>query len=143
MSDYSSLFSAAAFQRTVQKYCAEHGWDIAEINDRKAKLKFEAASGSNQVLYIIRYETTLEFSVPSKFMFPNDDEVPHRLSTILMGKNSEMKIGFWCLEKIQGEVVFSIMHNQEISLLDSEYFGGIVRKLVSECDEFEVAVDNM
>ena len=124
-------------------YCAEHGWNIAEINDRKAKLRFETASGSTQILYIIRFDTTLEFSVPGKFSFADEAEVPHRLSTILMGRNSEMKIGFWCLEKIQGQSLFSIMHNQEISLLDSEYFGVIVRKLVSECDEFEVAVDNM
>jgi hypothetical protein len=143
MSDYSSLFSAASFPRTIQKYCGEHGWDIADLNDQKAKLRFEAASGNMQILYVIRFDTTLEFSVPSKFTFPSEDEVPHRLSTILMGKNAELKVGFWCLERIQGEFTFSIMHNQDISLLDSEWFGGIVRKLVGECDDFEVAVDNM
>lgn len=143
MSDYTTLLSAANFQRTIQKYCAEHGWSINDINDRKAVLKFEADSGRTQIVYIIRFDTTLEFSVPSKFFFANEDEVPHRLSTILLGKNRESKIGFWCIESISDELTFSFMHNQEIHLLDSQHFRFIVRGLVKECDEFESAVDKM
>lgn len=143
MSDYSALFSAASFQRTIQKYCHEQGWAIRDINDNKAILKFEAESGTTQTVYIIRYDTTLEFSVPSKFFFADDDAVPHRLSTDLLRKNSEKKVGFWCIETINDESVFSLMHNEEVHLIDSAHFSGIVRHLVRECDEFEIAVDNM
>jgi len=143
MSDYSSLFSAAAFKSTIRKYCDQYGWAIEEINDGLAKIKFEMDSGRTQTLFIIRYDTTLEFSVDSVQSFQSEDEVSHRLSTLLLKKNAEKKVGFWCLEEIDGELAFSIMHNQEISLLNAEYFGVIVRILVRECDEFETAVESM
>jgi hypothetical protein len=143
MSDYSTLFSTANFVRTIEKYADDHDWSIASSNPSKVVMKFGMESGSTQTLYIIRHDSTLEFSVPSKFTFADEDDIPHRLSSILLAKNAEFKIGFWCIEKIQGEHTFSVMHNQEISLLDSAHFGRIVRKLISECDDFEEAIDKI
>ena len=60
-----------------------------------------------------------------------------------MQKNAEYKIGFWCIEKISERLVFSIMHNAEITLTDPEYFARVIIKLVQECDDFEKGVEAM
>jgi hypothetical protein len=84
----------------------------------------------------------LEFSVPSALSFDEDD-IPHMLSTLLLKRNVERKIGFWCLEKISEKFVFECMHNAEMQLIDSEYFGNVVRALINECDEFEGIIARM
>lgn len=137
MSGLAALFSGVNFKSTVQKYCAQNGWKIAEINNERAILKFGMESGRSQTLYIIRYASTLEFSVPSIAIFDSEDSVPHYLSTLLLKRNSEKKIGFWCIEQIGGKHVFSFMHNAELQLLTSDYFGSVVRVLIGECDNFE------
>lgn len=132
-----SLFSGVNFSNTVKKYCSANGWKIAEINDKRAVLRFSMDSGRNQVLYIIRYETTLEFSVPSMAGFDSEDHIPHYLSTLLLKRSSENKYGFWCIEQIGGKQVYSYMHNAELQLIDSNYFAKVVSALVKECDDFE------
>ena len=97
-----SLFSGVNFAGTIKKYCSAIGWKIADLNDKRGILRFSMESGRNQTLYIIRYESTLEFSVPSIAAFDSEDNIPHHLSTILMKRSAERKIGFWCIEKIGG-----------------------------------------
>lgn len=138
-----NLFSGVNFANTVRKYCADNGWNVADLSDDRAVLRFTMESGRRQTLFIIRYEATLEFSVPSEFTFDSEDEVPHRLSTILLRRSSESKIGFWCLEKIGGKYVYSCMHNAEIDLLDSHFFAKVVRRLTRECDDFEEMLHKM
>lgn len=137
MTEFSSFFSGGNFQSTITKFCGEHGWKIAEIDDRHAVLRFSMESGRHQTLYIIRYESTLEFSVPSNAAFDSEDSLPHELSTLLCKRNAQKKIGFWCIEEIQGKLVYSYMHNVELKLMDSEFFGRVVRACVKECDDFE------
>lgn len=132
-----ALFSGVNFANTVKKYCAANGWKIADLNDKRAVLRFNMDSGRNQTLYIIRYESTLEFSVPSMAGFDSEDNIPHFLSTLLLKRSSESKFGFWCIEEIGGKQVYSCMHNAELQLLDSKYFASVVMALISECDEFE------
>lgn len=134
------LFSTSNFRSTIHRYCNQLGWRINDINDRRAILKFGADSGNTQTLFIIRFENTLEFSVPSAIKFNSLDDVPGWMSTMLLSKNTEHKIGFWCIETIEHRKVFSVMHNAEISLLNVDYFGKVVLKLVNECDEFEQSV---
>ena len=134
------LFSSANFRSTIQRYCHQLGWRINDINDRRAILKFSANSGHNQTLFIIRYENTLEFSVPSGLKFYSLEEVPGWISTMLLSRNSQFKIGFWCLEEIDNQQVFSMMHNAEISLMNVDYFSKVIVKLVNDCDEFEQAI---
>ena len=134
------LFSSSNFGSTIRRYCNQLGWRINELNDRRAILKFGANSGNTQTLFIIRFENTLEFSVPSGVNFYNRDDVPGWMSTMLMCKNAEYKIGFWCIENIEGRQTFSIMHNAEMSLINVDYFKKVVLKLVNDCDEFEQAV---
>jgi hypothetical protein len=131
------LFSSNNFQSTLIRYCSQIGWRIAEINSNKAVIKFNMDSGSTQTVFILRYNTTLEFSCPSGLKFDSFDYIPHQLSSYLLKDSSKYKIGFWCIEEINGRQVFSIMHNAEISLLDINYFVNIVQTLINKCDEFE------
>ncbi|MBD1921132.1 hypothetical protein H6F77_08510 [Microcoleus sp. FACHB-831] len=134
------LFSNSNFRNTIQRYCNQLGWGINDINARRAILKFTANSGNTQTLFIIRYENTLEFSVPSGIKFNSAEDVPGWMSNMLLCKNTEYKIGFWCIEDLDSRKIFSVMHNAEISLINVEYFGKVVLKLVNECDEFEQLV---
>lgn len=134
------LFSSSNFQSTIYGYCNQLGWRISDINDRRAILRFNADSGNTQTLFIIRYENTLEFSVPSGLKFNSNDDVPGWMSTVLLCQNSQFKIGFWCIEQIEGRSTFSMMHNAEMSLINVDYFSKVVLKLVNDCDEFEQLV---
>lgn len=137
MSGLAKLFSGVNFKQTVQRYCNEIGWKIAEIDDKHATLKFNMDSGRTQTLWIIRYDTTLEFSVPSLAQFDSEDKIPHYLSTLLLKRNSQNKIGFWCIEESGGKQIYSYMHNAEAELINTEYFMRVVGLLVKECDDFE------
>lgn len=134
------LFSGSNYRSTIQKYCNSLGWKIADINDRRTILRFTMDSGTTQTLFIIRYDTTLEFSCPSGIKFSSREDVPGWMSTLLLKENSDYPVGFWCIEELEGKQVFSVMHNAEMSLIDFEYFGRVVMKLISECDKFEGAV---
>jgi len=133
----NQLFSGINFERTISRYAKHYGWLISEIDDRHAVIKFQMKSGRQQVLYIIRYDDTLEFSVPSLFQFDSEDEIPHHFSTLLLQRNAQTKIGFWCIEDINQKFIFSNMHNAELSFINRDYFGRVVSALVTECDDFE------
>jgi len=139
----SMLFSGVNFANTIKKYCAANGWKIADLNNKQAILRFSMRSGRDQTLYITRFETTLEFSVPSMAMFDSEDNIPHYLSTLLLRRSSEKKIGFWCIEKLRGRYVYSCMHNAEMQLINNDYFTKVVVTLISECDDFEGALIQM
>lgn len=143
MAGLASLFSSSSFRGTIQRYCSDQGWKIAEINEVKAVLRFRMDSGRSQTLYIIRYDSTLEFSVPSALNFSSIDDVPHYVSTLLLKRNREPKVGFWCIEEIGRDHVFSVMHNAEMQLIDSTYFARVVRVLINECDELEGVIEDM
>lgn len=131
------LFSGINYQSTIRNYCKQLGWQIAEINDRRTILKFTMESGTEQTLFIILYDNTLEFSCPSGLKFGDIEDVPGWLSTMLLDKNSNYKVGFWAIETIGGKYHFSIMHNAEISLIDVDYFRTVVLRLINECDKLE------
>jgi hypothetical protein len=134
---FEALFSGINFANTIKKYCAANGWKIADLSNELAMLRFSMSSGRSQTLYIIRYESTLEFSVPSAAVFDSEDSIPHFLSTLLLKRSSEKRIGFWCIEQIGGKHVYSCMHNAELQLIDSNYFTRVARALINECDDFE------
>jgi hypothetical protein len=135
------LFSSNNFQSTIINYCNRVGWRISEINDNKAVIRFNMESGSTQTIFILRYNTTLEFSCPSGLKFDSFDYIPHQLSSFLLKENSQFKIGFWSIEELGGRQVFSIMHNSEISLIDVNYFVRIIQTLTDKCDNFEQAAE--
>lgn len=132
-----ALFSGVNFASTIKKYCAASGWKIHDLSNERAILRFSMNSGRSQTLYIIRYESTLEFSVPSIAIFDSESDIPHFLSTLLLKRSAERRIGFWCIEVIGGKHVYSCMHNSELQLIDNNYFARVVRALINECDDFE------
>lgn len=137
MSGFAELFAGVNFQTTIQRYCASQGWKIADLNDQRARLGFTMGSGSKQTLYILKYDTTLEFSVQSALAYPSVDAIPDFVSTLLLKRNVERTIGFWCIEELQGMQVYSCMHNADMRLIDSACFGRIVRALLDEVEDFE------
>jgi hypothetical protein len=143
VSSDNNQLSGASFQAMIQSYAAQQGWPLADINDHRAILQFKMPSGRAQTLYILKYENTLEFSVPSAAGFPSQDSIPHMLSTLLLQKNTKNRFGFWCIEEIGGKQVYSYMHNAELQLLTAEYFGRVVAVLVNECDAFEATLMKM
>lgn len=125
------------FTDIIQKCARQSEWEIATIDDKHAVFRFSMKSGREQILYVYKYGSVLEFSVPSLAKFDLASEIPDQLSISLLMRNSQKKIGFWCIEKIGEKLVFSFMYNLELQLLDSESFNEIVRTLVQECDIFE------
>ncbi|MGD1715569.1 hypothetical protein [Hydrocoleum sp. CS-953] len=126
-----------SFEDLVINNSAKTGGNIAKLNDREAMLKFSMDSGIEQILYITKYDSILKFSVPSAAVFDSLEEIPHIISSVLLTKNAEYKLGEWCVEKIQGKMVYSIMHNVDMNFVDSGYFVNLVSCLVSECDKFD------
>lgn len=137
MSSLKSLFSAANFKSTVKNYCQQIGWKIADIDDKHATLIFTMDSGRDQRLFLIRYEETIEFSVPSLIQIADEDDIPHQISTVLLKRNASKIYGFWAIEEINKKYTFSIMHNAQLELMNVDFFAAVVRSLISECDEFE------
>lgn len=143
MSNFAQLFSGANFQYTIQKYCKQIGWNISDINSKSASLMFTMSSGRRQLLVICRFESTLEFSVPSIASFPSEDSLPHYLSTILLRSNSQNRFGFWCIEETPMGYTYSMMHNAELELMNVEYFARVVTALLQKCDDFEEILTRM
>jgi len=134
------LFSNNNYQSTIRRYCSQLGWSISDLNDTRTIIKFSMESGTTQTAFIIRYDTTLEFSCPSGLKFDSRDEVPTWLSTLMLCENATYKIGFWAIETIGGRQVLSMMHNAEISLLDVSYFQKVIMQMVNKCEQLEQSV---
>ena len=138
MTTMTELFSGVNFKSTIQKYCREIGWNIAEVNEDFARLVFTMQSGGDQIVIITRYGATLEFVAPSVVRVKSEDKVPDYIARKLLLRNTEKRFGFWCLLKVdQADFILSYMHNAEIELLTTKYFAAIVRALTEECDEFD------
>lgn len=101
------------------------------------------SSGRTQTLFILRFDSTLEISVPTFAAFDSEEEVPQALAVALLRRRSQSKIGFWCIDEIGEKLICSCMHNAELQLLDARYFANVVRQLVKEADEFESFVEKM
>ena len=125
------------FKRAIKTYCEEYKWKLLEADEDQAELEFGKSGGGNKRLHITRHDSTAEFSVPSFIGFKSEEEIPDALSTLLLRRNSQKKIGFWCIDQMKGRFVYSCMHNAELKLLDSQYFGVIVKSLIEERDAIE------
>lgn len=130
-------YNGAGFIALVRETAETMQWALDEINETGAVLHFPMASGRTQVLRILRFEGTLEFSVQSMAAFENEETIPHYLSTVLLKVNARHKIGFWCIQEIEKKLVFSVMHNVELAHLDRQYLVNIVGVLTEQCDQFE------
>ncbi|MGL4375036.1 MAG: hypothetical protein ACRCT1_01240, partial [Microcoleaceae cyanobacterium] len=137
------IFSSFKFRSAIEGYCRNLDWNIYSIDNKTAVIKFNMESGSTQTLFILKYDTTLEFSCPSGLKFDAIDDIPHYLSTLLLRQNAQYKFGFWCIENIGDKKVFSMIHNAEMSLIDVDYFRRVVTTLILKCDEFEHNIEDL
>ncbi len=142
MSEYTGSLTQATFAPTIQKYCEDYGWVIDEITDDIAVLKFEADSDNQQTIVIMCIKNTLEFLAHGGLGFASDDDIPHRLSTMLLRQNSELLLGTWRIQDINGKSVFSLVYDDEMRLMDVNRFLQIVRYLVKTCQKFEQAMES-
>ncbi|MEB3339540.1 hypothetical protein [Okeania sp.] len=126
-----------SFEHLVKNNSAKAGWNISKLNDKQAMLKFIMDSGRVQRVYITKFDSILEFSVPSAAVFECLDDIPNLISSILLTKNTQYKIGEWFVENIQDKLVYSIIQNVNIDSINFGYFISLVHFLVSECDKFD------
>ena len=103
-----SFFTRNDFVHNISEYCKRCGWKLAQIQANGASLIFTMPSGREQYLYLVPYQSTIEFSVPSVAAFASLSEVPHGLSTTLLERNAQQRIGFWCIE----DMILSGIHKQ-------------------------------
>ena len=130
------------FRSLIEGYCRNIGWNIHTIEDEIAVIKFDMESERTQTVLICKYGSTLEFSCPSSLGFDDLEDVNHVLSTALLQKNSEYKLGFWCLQKLGKKYFFSLVCNAEISLINVTHFRRLVNWLIDECESFDQAVNS-
>jgi len=116
---------------------AANGWLLHDLNAKRAVIKFDLVSGRTQTLYAIDLGAVIELSVPSILVYDTIDDVPGDLAVTCLRRSARTKVGFWCLEQIEGKQAFSFMWNVPHRLLDAETFGEVVRALVVGCDELE------
>lgn len=133
------LFSSHNFQSTIRRYCAQLNWKISELTPAIAVLSFRMRSGRAQTVFISRFQTTLEFSCPSSMQFGSFQNIPHKLSSLLLRENRKHKFGFWCIEELENGPLFCVMHNAEIGLMDASFFEKVVEALVIQCERFDQA----
>ncbi len=144
MSDAASLFSPENFRTTLKQYASQNAWEIAEIDDEHAVFTFEIEeSGRQYEVDVARYDTALEFWVPSSIEVEADKDVPQEVAVTLLKRNSESKVGFWCLAETDDGLFLGCMHNAEVQLLTAEYFQDIVSALIDECDDLEQALEDL
>ncbi len=130
----------SAFKQNITNCAKDNHWKLSEITDTYAVLELVAESGTVQTLYVNKFPNTIEFSIPSAYAFKSDQDLGEA-STALLERNADLRIGYWCLEKIDKKWTFEVMHNEPLDQLDANYFGDIVASLVKECDEFEQSMD--
>jgi len=87
------------FTDAIQECARQSGWAVASIDDKHAVFQFSMESGREQVLYVYKYGSVLEFSVPSLARFDFGSEIPDQLSTSLLIRNSQKKSAFGALKK--------------------------------------------
>ena len=132
-----NAYGGAGFETLIRETAELMQWALDEANETGAVLHFPMPSGRTQVLRILRFDGTLEFSVQSMAVFESEESLPHYLSTVLLKVNARHKIGFWCIQEIEKKLVFSVMHNAELEHLDRQYLVNIVGVLTEQCDQFE------
>jgi len=128
---------SGGFEARMEALVAANGWVAHDLNAKRAVIKFDVASGRTQTLYAIDLGAVIELSVPSVLVFDTVDDVPHDLAVTCLRRSAKTKVGFWCLEQIEGKQAFSFMWNLPFRQMDATTFGDVVRALVVGCDDLE------
>lgn len=129
---------ASSFEKRVKELARRSGLKIADLTSRRAKLLF-SLNGHTQPLWIFPYNGVWEFSCPSLIAVSDVDIIPKGVLQFVLGRNSTVKRGFWCIEEIGGQHVLEYMHNIPEQLLTPEEFHSICWGIVKEVEMLEEA----
>jgi hypothetical protein len=129
--------SPSRFLVFITKMCEAHQWKIKELDDEHVVIQFAVNETRSQTLFIFGFDNSLEFSVPSFAAFDSLENLPHLISSTLLQVNAKTKIGFWCLEQIGDQLVYTFMHNTSMDNVTEEIFGEIVTSIIQRVEEFE------
>lgn len=139
MTDYSDLFSQEKFQETLTQYCEEAGWEVSEFYDCGAYLTFvldESSPYELEAVYILNRISSLQFSIKSYETFLDDDEIPSEMTLHLMRENSTLNVGYWSINAIESELMYSLIHKEDVRTLDVDRFIFIISEMLAARLEF-------
>lgn len=136
MDDYSKLLSRENFQTTIRAYCDENDWELDELDEKIATLRFEDETDTPMLVFIHQCFSYINFFVPSVAIFGSIAEVPHLASTGLLQMNERIEIGHWSLAEVGEEFNYTLNHRHDISVLSSELCRETVSELISVCSQF-------
>lgn len=136
-SSLDKMFEGSAFPYHIGRYCKQQNWGGKIHNENFAVVDFKMESGRDLSCYILRLDSTLQFSVASSLQFSTIEEIPGHIATALMMRSSNLKYGSWCIEQLEDICVFTVVHSVEWHLMDDSFFPRVVRSLVIECEEVE------
>jgi hypothetical protein len=142
MASSNTLFAPGAFQSTIRRMAQENGWNPQQISDEGAFFRFDMPSGRSKALVVIPFKHLFEFSVQTEQSFVSEDRIPHALSTMLLQRNCDRPLGFWCIVKLKDSHVYTYMHNVEPRILTGQYFGDITRLLLEEADRLDDLIED-
>ncbi len=108
----------ANFEQIIKDFAEYLEWDL-EWNNESASVDFEVEPGEVQTVFITNNGETVEFDVFSKYLFENEEDIAHSVSTHLLMRNTELEVGAWVLEKLDDGWHFSVMYNEDLDTLDS------------------------
>ena len=134
------------FEKKIKSFCQPPRYEIDEISDEVAFISMEHLSESEAIaphlLTLHNFPDMVRFNMPSLIVVPNADEVPHKLSTMLLNVNAESMLGFWCLgETEDDQFVFAYScHVPKISL-NKKLFDETVAILLSNCNRLYQIID--
>ena len=108
----------ANFEQIIKDFAEYLEWDL-EWNNESASVDFEVEPGEVQTVFITNNGETVEFDVFSKYLFENEEDIAHSVSTQLLMRNAELEVGAWVLEKLDDGWHFSVMYNEDLDTLEA------------------------
>ncbi len=125
------------FKYAVKTFCKINNYPIIKLGKKKTIIKYSCNVTGSQPIYIHRRKNILEFIACSRTGFNELTEIPQELATTFLQENSKNTIGFWSINRKDGQYVFSRVYNTPLKMLNSKYFEAIVRTLADRCHSVE------
>jgi hypothetical protein len=132
--------SKSPFRTLIESITSEMDWEISEIDDESAVIELDAESGSEMTLYASSDEETVEFDVPSLAVMEKESDIQGNVSTFLLKRNADLRVGAWVLEEVDDGWCYSVMYNEDLEVLQKMAKDGIISNLITiveECDRFD------
>lgn len=136
----NTIFSSDNFVKTITTFCHNSGFKCEEIDESTVFIIVKFNESELEFgIYIMRFDDTVEFWLPTHLQYADIDEVPHHLSSKFMIFGSMYKYYFWCICERWDKLIVSIMHNIEFAQMDIEIFKKVARAMALEY--FKLLID--